>query len=66
MNKKIAILDYGPVVVIFAYLHNTYFEKFVNKLSSIRLINKSFKYVLMLYLVCTFFRPVNQFIYFQF
>ena len=49
-----------------AYLYNNYLENYLKKYSSILITINTVKYSLMLYLVYTFFRPVSQFIYFQF
>ena len=52
--------------VSLAYLYNTFIENYLNKFKTLKFTLNTLKYSIMIYLVYTFFRPVSQFIYFQF
>ena len=60
----IAFLLY--VMVTLSYLYTTYFEERINQRPPVRFVVNTVKYSIMFILVFTFFRPISQFIYFQF
>ena len=54
------------ILLALSYLYKTYIIEIINKRSTARYVVNTVSYAFMFILVFTFFRPISQFIYFQF